>query len=77
MAGLRMPYTLIMNDFGPAFSSWSAGHLLHSLLVGEGHKRTGEPWQPSALLLRHMGQANSTPMRGWQHVSPMIKMRKW
>ena len=40
MAGLGTPYTVLMNGLGPALSSWSAGHLLHSLLGGEDYKRT-------------------------------------
>ena len=48
VAGLGTPYTVLMNSLGPALSSWSAGHLLHSLLGGEGHKRTVSPGDPHA-----------------------------
>ena len=88
MAGLGTPYTVLMNGLGPALSSWSAGHPLHSLLGGEGYKKTvsrGNP-QPSSLgtpvrltaqLLRYTGQVHSTPVRGCQHLSPIHKPRKW
>lgn len=32
MADLGTPHTVLMNGLGPVLSSWSAGHLLHSLL---------------------------------------------
>lgn len=36
-----------------------------------------QPRQPAAQLPGHPGQAHSTPVRGWQHLSPIHKPRKW
>lgn len=43
MAGLGTPYTVLMNGLGPGLSSWSAGHLLHSLLGEEGQETAVSP----------------------------------
>lgn len=40
VAGGGSPHTVLMNGLAPALSSWSAGHLLHSHLLGGGHERT-------------------------------------
>lgn len=71
VAGLGTPHTVLMNGLGPVLSSWSAGHLLHSLLGREGHGKTVSPSNPQPCSLGT--QARSTAPLG-EAVS-VLKMR--